>query len=87
MSAIDNREEWERCREWLNHPMTKHVARKLRTASKGVLRKYDKCTPEELQRHQLLREILNHQIPAIIENMANPPQKRRWDWLRAIFGK
>lgn len=83
---MDNREEWERCREWLSHPFTKHVARKLAAASKGVLRKYDKCTPEELLRYQLLRELLNAEIPRIVESMANPPSKKRWDWRKAIFG-
>ena len=84
---MDNREEWERAREWLSHPFTKHVAGKLRVASKGVLRKYDKCTPEELLRYQMLRELLNKEIPRIIDSMANPPTvKTKWDWFKSIFG-
>lgn len=51
----------------------------------GVLRKYDKCKPEELIRYQMLRAVLNEEIPRIIDGLVNPTQdEKKFDWRRLL---
>ena len=74
-------------KDCLMSPGARIIARKLRQASKGTLRRYDKCKPEELVRYQMLREIINRELPRIIDGLVNtPPVKSRWNWLKVIFG-
>ena len=82
---MPRREDVEQVKEWLKHPVTRTVAGKLRQASKGVLKRYDKVTPDELVRLQITREFLNHTLPGIIDALLIEDKKRsQWDW-RKLF--
>ena len=70
--------EQEIIKEWLRHPGTKLITRKMRAASKGVLRKYDRCEPEKLIRLQMLRQVINSEIPRMIDGMLT--KENKWDW-------
>ena len=78
---MDKRTEAQAVRDCLQTPGARVIARKLRQASKGVLKKYDKCKPEDLVRHQILRAVLNEELPRIIEGLVNPKEeKKKFDW-------
>lgn len=82
---MDKRTEQQAVKDCLATPGARIVARKLRQASRGVLRKYDKCKPEELIRYQMLRAVLNDEIPRIIDGLVNPTQdEKKFDWRRLL---
>ena len=72
-------------RDWLRHPGTKIVAERLKQASKGAMRKYDKCTDkEEMLRIQMTRQIFNNTIPGLIDSLAHEPKKAKFDWRKLL---
>lgn len=80
-------DEVKRVKAWLRDPTTRLVAAKLRSASKGALRRYDKAPVDEVQRIQMLREVLNETIPAVIDALLiEDGQKSKFDW-RKLFGR
>ena len=82
---MDKRTEQQTVKDCLATPGARIVARKLRQASRGVLRKYDKCKPEELVRYQMLRAVLNEEIPRILDGLVNPTQdEKKFDWRRLL---
>ena len=82
---MDKRTEQQAVKDCLATPGARIVARKLRQASRGVLRKYDKCKPEELVRYQMLRAVLNEEIPRILDGLVNPTQdEKKFDWRRLL---
>jgi hypothetical protein len=82
---MDKRDERQAVKDCLATPGAKILLGKLRAASVGTLRKYDKCKPEELIRLQMLRAIINDELPRIIESIINPPQtEKRFDWRKMI---
>lgn len=82
---MDKRTEQQAVKDCLATPGAKIVAKKLRQASKSVLRKYDKCKPEELIRYQMLRAVLNEEIPRILDGLVNPTQdEKKFDWRRLL---
>ena len=82
---MDKRTEQQTVKDCLATPGARIIARKLRQASRGVLRKYDKCKPDELIRYQMLRAVLNEELPRIIDGLLNPPQEqKRFDWRRIL---
>lgn len=84
---MDKRDERQAVKDCLATPGAKILLRKLQTASKSTLRKYDKCKPEELVRLQMLRAIINEELPRIIESIINPPtqeKEKRFDWRRML---
>lgn len=82
---MDKRTEQQAVKDCLATPGARIIAKKLRQASKGVLRKYDKCKPEELVRYQMLRAVLNEEIPRILDGLVNPTQdEKKFDWRRLL---
>lgn len=82
---MDKRTEQQAVKDCLATPGAGIIARKLRQASRGVLRKYDKCKPEELVRYQMLRAVLNEEIPRILDGLVNPTQdEKKFDWRRLL---
>jgi len=82
---MDKRTEQQAVKDCLQTPGARIIARKLKQASKSVLKKYDKCKPEELIRYQMLRAVLNEELPRIIEGIINPPEEnKRFDWRKML---
>lgn len=82
---MDKRTEQQAVKDCLATPGARIIAKKLRQASRGVLKKYDKCPPGQLIRYQMLREVLNVELPRIINGLVNPPEeKKKFDWLRIL---
>ena len=82
---MDKRTEQQTVKDCLATPGARIIARKLRQASRGVLRKYDKCKPDELVRYQMLRAVLNEEIPRILDGLVNPTQdEKKFDWRRLL---
>ena len=82
---MDKRTEQQAVKDCLATPGAKIVTKKLRQAARGVLRKYDKCKPEELIRYQMLRAVLNEEIPRILDGLVNPTQdEKKFDWRRLL---
>ena len=78
-------EEAQRVKDWLKDPTTKLVARKLRSASKGALRRYDHATPDEVQRIQMLREVLNETLPSVIDALlVEDKAPSRFNWRKFL---
>lgn len=82
---MDKRTEQQAVKDCLATPGAKIVAKKLRQAAKSVLRKYDKCKPDELIRYQMLRAVLNEELPRILDGLVNPTQdEKKFDWRRLL---
>lgn len=82
---MDNRSESERYQEWIKHPVTQDLARRIQKISDDCLTKYDNATPEEVRRLQLIRRLILVDLPQMVEKSINPPQrKERWDWRRFL---
>ena len=82
---MDPTEQREIIKDWLDHPGTRLMARKVRVASLGLLRRYDTATPEEVIEIQIARRFFNEQLPRIIEGAMNPDKGRAWSlsrWVR-----
>jgi hypothetical protein len=79
---LDTQEQREVIEDWLKHPGTRLVARKLRVAAKGMLREYDKADdPDRVRRIQISRWFIVSELPRMIEAIMNeqrPP--RSWTW-------
>ena len=62
------------------------VAQKLKESSKQQLRKYDRCTGDELVKIQMTRHVLNNVLPELIERIVNykEPEKKRLNWRRLL---
>ena len=79
-------------KDWLKHPGTRIMARKVRVASLGLLRRYDSATPEKVAEIQIARWFFNEELPRMIEAAMNPglpKSKRTWHvktWIKRIIG-
>jgi|LGOV01.1.fsa_nt_gb hypothetical protein len=82
---MDKRTEQQAVKDCLATPGARIIARKLRQAAKGTLKRYDKCRPDDLVFHQMFRRVVNEELPRIIEGVVNPPQEeKRFDWRRLL---
>lgn len=80
--------------DWVKHPGTKLMARKLQSIAKASIReqlKYDPYTePDQIMKAKQLRFLLKKTLPDIIEKIVNykePVTKPKWSILSLFKGK
>lgn len=95
--------EQEKLQEWLGHPGTRIVAKKLKAVARAALKRQIALDPykdpDRIMQAKQLRFVLNRLLPEIIEGIVNydpdtidkqvaPKKKfRLFEWLKKLCGK
>lgn len=83
---MDNRSESERYQEWIKHPVTQDMLRRIDKVADDLVKEYDNCTEAELRRIQVARRLIKVDLPRMIDKSINPPEReKKWDW-RQLLG-
>lgn len=72
----------DQMQEWLEHPGTKIILKKLMESGERAQSKYDKAkTHKDFIRLQIYRSVVLTQIPKVIEELVEEPGWKFWKWL------